>query len=189
MPTKTRFWLAVAVQLLVLAGMVGLHGFTVATGRAVLLKTAPIDPWDPLRGRYVQLNYEISQPTSDRVAITGGPYKRGQLVWVTLKKGNPYWKAMAVTIRRPRVGDDEMAAKAKVMWYDPGSAADGTGRTQSQPARVSLRYGIEQFYLPEGQGKGIEGQASSLTVEALVDHFGRAALRQVFLDGKPLEWR
>jgi len=177
-----RFWLAVLVQVAILLSLVGIHGFTLMTGEPVLLKTAPVDPWDPLRGNYIDLTYQISGIVVDEVTLTGWPYREGQRVWVTLQKGQPYWTAVALSDQKPRTGPDQVALRGRVEWM--------ASPTPGEPAeRIWLRYGIEQFYIPEGQGDGLGGRQVDMEVEALVDSTGRAALRTVYLDGKPIDWR
>ncbi len=186
MPTRRRFWLAVAIQVAVLLAMIAVHGFTLATGRAVTLKTRPIDPWSLMSGRYVALSYDISGLTEGQVPMTGGPYKRGQTVWVTLQKGDPYWQAVALSDRRPAVGPDQVALRGMVSsdWQPVPFVAGEPAR----PWQYVIQYGIEQFYIPEGE-TAIERRGAEFTVEALVDSTGRAALHRVFLDGKQLNWR
>ncbi len=178
-----RFWLAVSVQVIILLLMVGVHGFTLMTGDPVLLKTAPFDYWDPFRGQYIELAYEISGISVDEVTLTGWPYTEGQRVWVTLQKGQPYWTAVAISDRKPGPGPDQVALRGRISWIQPGIPGE------SIIDRIWLRYGIEQFYVPEGQGEDLQGRPVEMEVEALVDATGRAALRAVYLDGKPIEWR
>ncbi|MFZ5822967.1 MAG: GDYXXLXY domain-containing protein [Bacillota bacterium] len=177
---KGRFWAAVALQVAILLAMVALHSFTLLTGTPVMLKTAPIDPWDPFRGEYVRLRYEISDLSSN-LPTAGWPYESGQRVWVTLQEGQPFWTAVAISDRRPATASGEVAIRGRILWVEP--------RENDRPGRIHLRYGIEQFYVPEGQGKELEGRQVELDVQVLVDSTGRSAIRQVFLDGKPIEWR
>jgi uncharacterized membrane-anchored protein len=184
MPNKRWFWAAVALQILILLGLIGTHLYTRFTGAPVLLRTLPVDPWDLFRGEYVALRYEISELSPEQVPMTGIPYRRGQTVWVTLRKGDPFWTAVAVSPERPATGPDEIALRGTVEWY----AEAWVNGPEAQPARTFIRYGIEQFYVPEGEGARLQ-QQPHLTVEALVDRFGRAALHRVFLDGSEIRWR
>jgi uncharacterized membrane-anchored protein len=190
---KRFFWLAVVLQILLLLGMVGRHGYTLMTGTPIKLQTLPVDPWDPFRGQYVQLNYAISNLEEGKVSFAGAPYRQGQAVWVTVAKGDPFWTAVAVSAGKPAPAADTVALRGTVQWTDDGpdrgpdpSPAPGPA---NKPVTVFIHYGIEQFYVPEGQGKELEGRPRDLTVEALVDPFGRAALNRVFLEGKEIQWR
>lgn len=183
MTPKRWFWLAVALQVLLLVGVVGRHGFTLWTGQPVLLKTAPIDPWDPLRGEYVTLNYEISRFEGGNVPMAGTPYQSGQTVWVVLQKGEPYWTAVRLSASRPQdLSAGQVALRGRVLYYYADMGPD-------RKVEVALRYGIERFYVPEGQGREIENRFPQLSVEALVDPYGRAALTRLFVDGKEISFR
>jgi uncharacterized membrane-anchored protein len=180
---RRKFWLAVALQVLLLLGLVGRHGFTVVSGQPVVLQSIPVDPWDFLRGEYVRLNYAISVLDPDEVAMTGAPYERGQAIWVVLAPGQPVWTAVAVHDRRPQVAPGQVALRGRVEYWNQAGTEQGTNAV--------VRYGVEQFYVPEGEGPKLE-QASrdgKLTVQVLVDRFGRGAVHKVFADGQEVRWR
>lgn len=182
------FALAVALQVVVLLGMIGRHSFTLATGTEVVLKSEPVDPWDPLKGEYVRLRYNISTVP---IPLTEGqepPYERGDAIWVLLQKGEPYWTVTALGKGRPEPGQDQVAVRARVdwvqWWSDPNEP-----KPAGLEARVNLLYGIEAFYVPEGEGPGLEDERDGITVKAKVDRFGRMALSQVLVRGEPVKWR
>lgn len=182
MNTKRWFWLAVALQVALLLGMVGRHAYTLSTGEVIVLKTAPVDPWDYFQGEYVRLNYEISRLDPSEVTMHGTPYTHNQTVWVTLKPGNPYWTADAVSASRPPAGDGTVVLRGTLE-----SVQDWPGAPQ--PMEIWIRYGFERFYVPEGEGRKLEERQGDMTVEIKVDRFGRGALSKVFLDGKEITWR
>ena len=121
-------------------------------GRAIALRVHPVDPRDLLRGDYVRLGYDISSiPVSlienlptDLATTRAGP------IYVRIKKAEDgYWHAVSASL------------------YEPASAAedDGTVELRGQvaagwslgpDASLSVDYGIERFYLPEGEGRAIE---------------------------------
>lgn len=187
MRRKHWFILAVAIQVLVLLGMAARHAYTVRTGQPVMLETAPVDPWSLLRGQYVRLSYKISMLREGEVTFSGAPYRDGQRIWVTLRKGDPYWKAVSVSDRRPATATGEVAVLGTVQWMSWSGEPSGESSTR-RPAEVSVRYGIEQFYVPEGEGRELESGRASLSVEVRVDSLGRAALSRVFRDGKEITW-
>lgn len=168
------FMLFVALQLLFLLGMAGRHAYTLATGTPVLLKTAPVDPWDMFRGDYVVLSYEISL-----LPLPPAPHLlTGESVWVTLQppvSGERHWQAVGVSRSRPAAAPGQVAVRGTVRWQDH--------------THLSVAYGIEQFYVPEGQGRELEQRMEQVDVVAVVDRFGRAALREVLVDGQPIVWK
>lgn len=182
------FALVVALQVLLLLGLVGRHSYTLATGSEVVLKSEPIDPWSPLKGEYVRLRYNVSTFPLAYDPGTAPPYQRGELVWVILQKGDPYWTATALGKERSRPGPDQVAVRARVDWVQWWG--DSTERPPTGfDAQVHLVYGIEAFYVPEGEGPGLEANRDGITVKAKVDRFGRMALSQVLVDGQPVEWK
>ncbi|HLN63637.1 MAG TPA: GDYXXLXY domain-containing protein [Symbiobacteriaceae bacterium] len=183
MVSKRWFWLAVALQVLLLLGMVGRHAYTVATGQPILLQTAPVDPWDMFRGEYVRLNYTISRIDVAATPTSGGPFKRGQAVWVVMQQGEPSWTLVAVHAAHPGTAPGQIALKATVVQEQWGES--------QRPQPMLLEYGIEQFYVPEGEGPKLEQAARDhkLTVQVLVDNFGRAVVHKVFTDGQEVRWR
>ena len=50
-----------AAQIVVLAGMIGLHSLPLLRGKTVLLRVQPVDPRDMFRGDYVTLTYGFSR--------------------------------------------------------------------------------------------------------------------------------
>jgi hypothetical protein len=54
--------------------------------------------------------------------------------------------------------------------------------------KLELRYGIESYFVPEGEGGKIETARSArkLAVVAAVAPSGRAAIRRLLIDGEPV---
>ena len=57
---KSKFFLAVAIQLVIILLLLITKISIFSGGEEVLLKIAPVDPRDPLRGDYVTFRYDIS---------------------------------------------------------------------------------------------------------------------------------
>lgn len=199
-PKAIWFWVVVFLQLCILSTMIAGRVYTRETGSPVLLKTAPIDPWNFLRGDYVRLSYEISQLKYDGTPWSPPdwrnpevpaeppdkgtempaddwtpPYRRGDVVWVTLEQGEKYWTSVAINKSRPEPRPGQVIAKARVQsaWHEA----------------VQLKYGIEQFFVPQGQGLELEREPTEMDVEAAVDRFGNVAIRRVFFKGKEVRWQ
>jgi uncharacterized membrane-anchored protein len=121
-------------------------------GKEVLLKVAPIDPRDLLRGDYIFLGYEISRIPVKLIAnIPAGKFTSNdsELV-VRLKKGaDGYWQPSAAwfdAVPGPAASDE-----ADIV----GHVADGWD-LRGQDMTIAPDYGIERFYLPEGEGRAIQ---------------------------------
>lgn len=139
-----------ALQIGFLAWTISTRADVLRNGREVLLKVEPIDPRDLLRGDYVILGYGISR--LDAVLFegvpAGDPVYGDKPVWVVLRKGadNLFVPVKAALTREALTGvtaDDVVIQGRTYDWPNKGQL-------------LSIRYGIERFYLPEGEGRQIE---------------------------------
>ena len=121
-------------------------------GREVLLKVEPIDPRDLLRGDYVRLGYEISRlPVSilaglpaDAAEVEAGP------IFVRLRKADDgFWRAVGASVGKP------LAVAPTPEEVDIRGFVEGRYPLKDL-AFLPVDYGIERFYLPEGEGLAIE---------------------------------
>lgn len=139
------------VQIGFLSWIIAGRAAILRNGTEVLLKVEPIDPRDLLRGDYVSLGYEISRiPVklvadipSDRTATTDGR------ILVRLHKDQDgYWRPVAAFLGKPMTapGADEADIAGRILG----------GWSLEPDATLSLDYGIDRFYLPEGEGRAIE---------------------------------
>ena len=168
MKRSHKLVIIVLLQVFFLFGMIGFKYFTVYSGTPVLLKTAPVDPWDVFRGEYVQLNYEISGLDSDHVEDYGmeKPGSGGSTVYVVLEQGIKYWNAVSIHPGKPEPNPGQVIIKGRLVYYD------------EQRQEYHVTYGIESYYVPEGEGPVLERQAS-LDALVKVDRFGNAVLERV----------
>jgi uncharacterized membrane-anchored protein len=153
---KARLAIAVAaLQVCVLAFMAGQREWIARFGEQLTLRTAPIDPNDPMRGAYVRLNYEIN-------SVPAALCKDGPAEWT---KVNDYTQ-----IRRLR--DRVVYALLKVDEYGIAGLvslsdvrpAEGTflrGRVVSvSPHNVQVRYGIEALFMEKAKAVAVEHAAA-----------------------------
>lgn len=78
----TLFGLMVIAQLFVPAKMILDREFTIKSGRAFKFKTQPMDPSDPLRGKYVFLNFQDRKVVVDNI----DDWNSRELVYVIMKE-------------------------------------------------------------------------------------------------------
>lgn len=169
------------VQTSILGYMIEGRASILRSGTEVLLKTAPVDPRDLLRGDYVILSYDISNIST--TSISGTRPKEGEVasLHVRLKPGaDGFWTVSQAS-------------------FDPLAAEDGSVVLLSQPitmygwewenaGNLIVSYGIERFYVPEGEGRPIEDGRNEgrVSVAARVSDDGQAQIRALMLDGEPL---
>lgn len=185
--------LAVAgLQIAVLLYMVWSRVDLLRNGREITVDVVPVDPRDLFRGDYVILGYSFSTVTR-ATAQTGEPGSvaeadvtlpkgsyRNAAVYVTLAQGEGgSWSRVAIADRYPdTVAAGHIVLKGHVDHIWPGATADQLmGR---------IRYGIESYFVPEGEGREIEKLVREKKVRAVlaVAGDGTAALKALEVDGK-----
>lgn len=149
-------------------------------GREVVLDTAPFDPRSLFRGDYVILNYRIS--TLDPAKLDGeDALVAGQAVYITLARPEgpepagklAAWTPVSLATRHPgEVGAQRAVIRGK-LWALSGTA-------------LRIKYGIESYFVPEGEGRRLESQARTGNIRVLVAvaSDGKAAIKGLVLDGK-----
>lgn len=181
----SRYRLLVAAIVLALA-QIGFLGWMIAgraailrDGKDVLLKVEPVDPRDLLRGDYVRLGYDISRIPVEKIAnlpkgdltTTDGP------IVVRLKQeSDGYWRAATAWLgaaATPAAPDEvDISGQVTSGWsLMPGST-------------VRVDYGIERFYVPEGEGLAIERDMSvrSFGIKVAIGKDGSAQIKAL-MDG------
>ncbi len=179
---------AAGLQTLALVAMIGVQQYTLNEGTPVLLETEPIDPRSLFRGDFVILNYAISDLPR---RLPGGEldWRRRDTAHVVLKPGEPYWRAVSIHRARPDVEPGQVAIKAEVTYVDVRSPRDPDAEESGEiELAIRVRYGIEAYFVPEGEGRAIERPADGETIDILaaVDRFGNAAVKSVLVNGQPL---
>lgn len=170
--------LVVLLQTVALAGMVAVKQRTLITGTPVLLKTEPVDPRSLFRGDYVRLNYAIG-----RLAYAGlegdKDFERHDEVYVVLRKGEEFWEPVSIHHETPAPGPDSVVIRGHVEYS--GIWIDGESR-----GGISIRYGIENYFVPEGEGRALErpAEGEEVTILVAVDGRGDSAIKAVLVNGE-----
>ncbi|MES0202986.1 MULTISPECIES: GDYXXLXY domain-containing protein [unclassified Mesorhizobium] len=139
-------------QLGFLSWIIASRAAILRNGKEVLLKIEPVDPRDLLRGDYIVLGYDISRIPVKMIANIA-PDKQSSddtSIVVRLKKGaDGYWTPTAAwfgTAPTPAAADEADISGHVAAGWD----LRGEGMT------IAPDYGIERFYLPEGEGMAIQ---------------------------------
>lgn len=174
----------VVLQTAVLGWMIESRAGILRSGDEILLKTAPVDPRDLLRGDYVILAYDVS--TIPVALITGDrPAEAGwQVMQVRLKPGaDGFW-----TVAEASFGALPQEAGSVVLETQRFYYYGGADLASSPDASLRVDYGIERFYVPEGEGREIETgrNAGEVTVVVRVGRAGRGQIRELRMDGAAL---
>jgi uncharacterized membrane-anchored protein len=146
---RLLFVALVAAQAVLPLALIAWNEQALASGTHVTLKTAPVDPVDPFRGRYVTLNYEIS-------AIPSG-VGPSAVVYVPLSDGGEAWIGGTPTSTQP---DEGVFIRGRV----------------GQSGRIE--FGIERYFTDEDEARRLEA-AGPLLVDVVLDEHGAARIAGV----------
>jgi len=170
------------VQSAALFNMVFARNRLLKSGQEITLAVKPLDPRDIFRGDYVTLGYDISTLTKSTTEtdpdFTG--FSVGGPVYVTLASDSDgKWTETHVGSQYPsKVAPGEAVVKGRVtsVWQDGNTAV----------AHVIVRYGIENYFVPEGTGRVLEDKVRSHEVKAIVAVAadGTTALKGLIVDGE-----
>lgn len=159
-------------QTLILAWMVGDRVAILRSPDVITLKSEPVDPRDLFRGDFVTLTYGISRLP---LATTPGEadFDIGDTIYVELAAAPDTWKAVAITHAYPTPGPGHKVIRGRVTGFTPA------------PATLSIAYGIESYFVPEGEGRSLEEErnARNLSVDVALASDGEAAIKGLRIDG------
>jgi hypothetical protein len=168
------FLLLILAQLYVPASMIRGHEAALEEGLLVKFRCAPVDPYDPFRGRYVALALDI-----DEIAHPQGkqlPFRMVPVYVQVTTDDEGFAVIQDVTLERP---DTPHYFRAR-----------GRG---SSGARVDLTIPFNRFYMNEAKAPAAErayrdstrGESSdTYIVVGILD--GYSAIEDLYLDGRPV---
>jgi uncharacterized membrane-anchored protein len=164
------------VQTAVLAGMVIDRVHLLGSGREITLPIVPVDPRDLFRGEYVRLGYGVS--TLPLQQFEGPrPFDNASFYVVLGRRPDGSWHTLKALRDMPQeTSPDRIVLKGRTSHWP---AVDYPNAT------VRVRYGIESYFVPEGQGKKLEDLAREKKLATLVavDSRGNAAIKALIVDG------
>lgn len=179
-----RFWLPLLFQAGLILSVPAQDAYTYAVGRQITLQTAPVDPYDLLRGHYQTLSYDISRP--DQLGkLPGGQWlmqARSKPFYVILEapasKSNPPqpWQPQRISPDRPTdLADNQVALQGRI---------DGYGQ---------ITYGLETYYMPEAERTQLnqdisQQQGRAFVVDAKVDGSGNAVPIRLWVASRSYEF-
>jgi uncharacterized membrane-anchored protein len=154
---KIGFVALVAALVLVPLGLIAWNEYRLSSGERITLRVQPVDPNDPFRGEYVALTYPISR-LETRAA------RPGTTVYVPLRKAGRAWTGDLVIFEKPPSGT-----------FIRGRVT-GSG----------IRYGIETFFVEEGEAARYERAIArgTLYAEVVLDDDGDAQLDELVIAGE-----
>jgi uncharacterized membrane-anchored protein len=191
-----RAFLAGAICLGILGGMLVGHAWPLWTGNVVLMDATGSVPRDLFRGRHVRLDLPAS---SLRVTTAGGPAAGAVDVdALPVSPAGEWWDSWN-DVRRARgeviyvqlAQRDGVATPVSVSREPIAAALNLRGRIHDAQETGLLRveYGLDAFYVSESTARSLEPALQAgraLQVEVAVAANGRARIRQILVDGTPV---
>lgn len=170
---------AVLLQVVLLFSIQVRKEISLRSGKRITVKIVPVDPRSIFRGDYINLNYEFSRLDLNKIRHDSGNFNRGQTIFVKLARTNDEWKPIEVSSKSSGgAGADKIMLKGSVHGWPSKDA-------------VSVIYGIESYFVPEGKGRDIEGKIDGKRIQAelSIDSKGYASVCRIFIDEQEVVFR
>lgn len=170
----TVFILVALAQLYIPAKMIRDREKVLDSGEEYKFRVAPIDPNDPLRGKYIDLSY------SDNIVEIQNEkdWNRGETIYVLLTKNSKGF-AQNKSISKIKPIDDLSFLKAKVSFI----TSDGSNN-------LTIEYPFNRFYMEESKVVGAELaynrsllDTSQVTYALVSIRNGEAVLKDIMING------
>lgn len=177
---RKQFLLLMLIPAVVIVVFFGVKLFTASMGEEILLKTAPVDPRDIFRGDYVRLSYEISMIDLNNVSYDRD-FSTDDTIYAALSKKEKFWTVDSVSHSIPSLAENQVCMRG------------GVSMTASRQIdnRVGVEWGIESYFVPEGEGRKIERErnAENTSVIVSVDSTCSSVLKELLIDGEPVVFK
>lgn len=175
---KVIILIVLVAQLAVLAYMAAEREWVLRTGQSVLLRTAPVDPNDPMRGDYVRFNYDIA-------TIPKKLCRDAVLTWFE-KTNFSYDRSLRdrrvyAAIKLDRSGVAEVVSLSD---RAPSEGLYLRARVQAVSTHtIQVRFGVEALFMQQGKAKQFEDlvrgekQGVPLNIEVAVSPKGLSTIK------------
>ncbi len=172
------FVLVVAVQWYVPLKMIADSENILAYGTEFKFKTAPVDPSDPFRGKYITLRFEANSFKQDSVS----GFSRGENVFVILTTDKDGYAAIRnISKERPEYVDDYLEVVLRGVFYQDGKML------------LTINYPFDRFYMEESKAYPAEeiyrkyvSDPDSHTYAIVKVKEGQAVLEDVRINGQSI---
>lgn len=150
-------------------------------GSDIVLEVIPVDPRSLFQGDYVILGYPISLIKN----YYGFEPAVGQDIFVTVQKNEAgVWKYVRHTFYNERADGvpGGIVLKGRV------ERVLKSGGDNNDPGELRVTYGLERFFVPEGQGLNLEALVRDKKLSAIVSVWrdGSSTLKGLATEGKVL---
>jgi uncharacterized membrane-anchored protein len=172
-----RLWIPLLIQAAIVAAIPAREVYTYVFGQPIVLQTIPVDPYDPMRGHYQTLNYEISR--REYLEMLPG----GQALFEQNAR-NPRFR-FYVILEPPifKKSDPPMPWQpVRVSSDRPKNLPKNYIALQGEAKGWRIVYGLEKYYMPDRHRDRVNDeivrvqtrQTGNFVVEVKVDDNGNA---------------
>ncbi|RYD79545.1 MAG: hypothetical protein EOP53_09480 [Sphingobacteriales bacterium] len=176
--TWIAFVLLVVLQLWVPASVIRNKENVLATGNAYKFRTAPRDPNDYLRGKYVYLNFNETSFETTGTAT----WKSGQQVYASLGTDSAgFAKITGINANARDAGKDYI--KTSINYVDYENAR-----------KIYVHWPFDRFYMEESKAPLAEEAYNNSTIDSSLISYalvkvkkGEAVLENVYINDKPID--
>ncbi|MBI9105857.1 MAG: GDYXXLXY domain-containing protein [Spirochaetales bacterium] len=164
------FILCAAAQLFLSVSSVVFNERVLARGEVHRFRTVPVDPYDPFRGKYVDLDFDLSLTSSD-----SGRYQDGEKVFVILERGaDGYSDFSSISDTSPSAGN---FIKMEIDYISGDE--------------IYFNIPFDRYYIDEDYAEEAERayQRESIGTETYIEVRvlnGRSVIEELFLGGLPV---
>lgn len=185
------FLLLAEAQLFVPAKMIWDKEHVLAEGEEFLFKTAPIDPYDPFRGKYITLSYEADEFLIEDSETED--WYDGQEVYVLLVKDEDgFAKIWDVKSTEEVPEGDNPYVTASIRYVQGKKVYDQSN--VFRPSKLVIDYPFTRFYMDEDKAYDAEVLARVSRRDSLKNVYavvavkeGDAVINDVMVDGVPIK--
>ncbi len=171
------FCLMVVLQLWTPAAMIWNQEAVLKTGKAFKFRSAPVDPNDPFRGKYINLSFDENTFKMNAPTVL----QSGENIYVLLSNDSAgYAKIISVQSAKPNSSTDFI--KAKVNYF-----------VNDSTRQVFIEWPFNRFYMDEAKAYDAEkvyvksaADSNSITYALVKVKNGEAVLENVFINDKPI---
>ncbi|MBO9997912.1 MAG: GDYXXLXY domain-containing protein [Cyanobacteria bacterium SID2] len=145
-----RLGIPLVLQTLLIVAVPARDAYVFANGTPVVLQTAPVDPYDLMRGYYQILNYEISQ-TNTLSSLPGG-----ETLFGSYRQGSSF--DFYVVLEAPESPTSQPPSPwipVRVSEDFPKNLPDHQIALRGQYRQWRVTYGLETYYMPEDRREEI----------------------------------
>lgn len=171
------FVLLVLLQLWAPASMIFKRESVLKNGKVFKFRTAPVDPNDPFRGKYIVLRFDDnSYVNKENIS-----WENGENVFVKLTTDTAgFAKIASIHKKYPGAGNDCIKAKVDYVGYD-------------SLKNIFIDWPFVRFYMEESKANAAEqayikasSDSNQLTYALVKVKNGDAVLENVFINNKPI---